>query len=193
MFLAGLALMASTLGGMRRTHRQSLAQQEVMLRGQRGQESAAASQTPEGWQFLASQLVADALNEPVAIDAEAGFLDVVAHPYLKFTLLTHDAIAQSGREIIFTTNPGLMKRVKLIGRGDRIIDVTRRSASTHADVGSLWRVALSQRHHENVVPPASAHWYVVARAAPRHSSRRSLPGNHDPRARMPRVPEARHT
>ncbi|MEO6061815.1 MAG: vWA domain-containing protein [Thermoflexales bacterium] len=192
-FLVSLALMASALGGMRRTNRLSLAEQEVMLRSQRGHEANLGLQPSEGWQRIASQLVADALNEPMAINGEAGFLDVVAQPYLKFTLLTRDGIAHGGREIIFTTNPGLMKRVKLIQHGDRIIDLTRRSASAHADAGLLWRAALNQRGHESVVPPTSAHWYVVARAATRYSSRRGLPGSLDPRARRPKAPQVNHS
>ena len=175
--LATVAGMLSALGGIRRSYRQSLAQQDVMLRGRRVQETLNTMQSDQGWQTVASQLVADALNEPTAIDGDAGFLDVVSHPYLKFTVLTRDGIGYDGREVVFTTNPGLMKKLKLIRRGDRIMDITRRSASAHADAGLLWRAALAQRNQENVVPPSAAHWYVVAAAKPRHSSKRGLPGS----------------
>jgi hypothetical protein len=113
------------------------------------------------------------------VDGDAGILDVIVHPYLKFTILIRDGLAGSGREIVFTTDPGLLRKLKLIRRGDKVVDVSKRSRAAHADAGLLWRAALAERNHEPVTPPMVAHWYLVARAAPRHSSRRSLPGTLD--------------
>ena len=164
-------LLAVIVSGFRRAYQRSISQQSRALRDEREKELAQQLQSAHGWQQVAEQIVADALREAVSVDGDAGILDVAAEPSPKFTILLRDK-----REVVFTTSPRLMKKVKLIRRGDRVVDVTARSLSNHIDAGILWYYMLATRNLARVTPPSSAHWYVVVRqAGAKVVSTRSLP------------------
>lgn len=184
LLLLSQAALALALRGTQRVYRQALAQQAAAVHAQRALEASPALETPAGWEPIASQLVADALDEPVSIDTEAGFLDVVTEPYLKFTLLRNGGGVPEAREIVFTTAPDMLRKIHLIRPGDRVADVSRQSEEAHLDVWMLWRAALASRSLAPVVPPSNVRWYVIARRAPRTSARRSLPGSQEPAARL---------
>lgn len=110
------------------------------------------------WQMLAEQMVADALGETISIDESVGILEAKVEPNPRFSLVTRD-----GRTIIFTTDIRLLRKAKIIRRGDRVVDISARSPATHANVGVLWHQVLAIRNMWHVTPPSKAHWFVVER------------------------------
>ena len=110
------------------------------------------------WQTLAEQMVADALGETISIDESVGILEAKAEPNPRFSLVTRD-----GRTIIFTTDVRLLRKAKIIRRGDRVVDISARSPADHANAGVLWHQVLAIRNMWHVTPPSRAHWYVVGR------------------------------
>ncbi len=118
------------------------------------------------WQMTAEQIVADALGETVSIDETTGILDANAEPNPRFSVVTRD-----GRTIIFTTDPRLLRRAKIIRHGDRVIDITSRSTQSHAGAGDLWRQVVTIRNMWHYTPPSRAHWYVAVRSRTKKNSK----------------------
>lgn len=110
------------------------------------------------WQTLAEQMVADALGETISIDESVGILEAKAEPNPRFSLVTRD-----GRIIIFTTDVRLLRKAKIIRRGDRVVDISARSPVNHANAGVLWHQVLAIRNMWHVTPPSRSHWFVVER------------------------------
>ena len=157
--LISLLLLAGAVGGIKRATYQSLAQQDRALRDQRARDVGFQLESGYGWQVIASQIVADALRVNIAIDGDAGILHAAADPSPRFTIVTHD-----WREVIFTTDVSFLRKAKLVKRGDRVIDVSALSQSSHTDAGMLWRYVVATRNLVYVTPPASAHWHIVIRS-----------------------------
>lgn len=122
----------------------------------------------EDWQQLAGRVIADTLRQTVAIDKNAGILNAIAEPYPRFSVVTHDR-----RAIMFTTNPGFLRRAHLIHWDNRVIDVTTRSSVNHNLVRVLWQHLCATRNLHSVLPPDSTHWYIVVKTADNRPHRRN--------------------
>jgi hypothetical protein len=157
-FLLSQLLLAVVLVGLRRTLKQSVYRQDAQVSLERTRDLSAMLQLPQGWQTIAEKLMADALHENIALATDRGILDVETERSLRFTLMTRD-----GRTVTFTTNPKLMKKIKLIRRGDMVVNISKLSATNHAEVGILWQAILAQRSIPRVTPPTTTPWYVVVR------------------------------
>lgn len=166
--IAGLAgvlllsqlLISGVLRGMRRSYDRSFKSQEMMLADQRRQELVMQLQAPIGWCRLAEQLAADALAAPVSIDETAGILDASSQPSPKFTLAGRD-----GREFVFTVNPDLLKKQRLMSREDTLVKLSRVSPTSRMDVSMLWEYVMASRRLGRVTPPRQAEWYLIVRPA----------------------------
>lgn len=164
--IAGLAgvlllsqlLISGVLRAMRRSYDKSFKSQEVLIADQRKQDLTLRLQAPTGWHRLAEQLAADALTEPVSIDEDAGILDASSQPAPKFTVASRD-----GREFIFTIDPNLMKKQRLIDRQDKVLKLSKVSPTSIMDVAMLWEFVMTSRRLWRVTPPRQAEWYLVVR------------------------------
>lgn len=164
--LAGLAgvlllsqlLISGVLRAMRRSYDKSFKSQELLLIDQRKQDLSLRLQAPGGWHRVAEQLAADALAEPVAIDEEAGILDAGSQPAPKFTFASRD-----GREFIFTIDPDLLKKQRLIDRQDKVLKLSKTSSTSATDVTMLWEYVMASRRLWRVTPPRQSEWYLVVR------------------------------
>jgi hypothetical protein len=64
-----------------------------------------------------------------------------------------------------------MKKMHLIERGNKVVDISRLSRTSHLDAELLWTHVLDRRNLPHVAVPANVHWYIVMRAvAPRGRS-----------------------
>lgn len=164
--LAGIAvvlllsqlMVTGVLRSMRRAYDRSFKRQEVMLSEQRVNDLSMRMHTQNGWHRLAEQLVADALSAPASIDEQAGILDASSLPAPKFTLASSDGSAYT-----FTTHPNLMKQQRLIGRGDKVMKLSRVSPTSVMDAALLWEFVMTSRRLWRVTPPRNAEWYLVVR------------------------------
>jgi hypothetical protein len=155
-----LLLSARVMSGMRYSYQTTMAQQDKVLRDQYARELSQQFQSNHGWPAVAGQIVADALRETVSINGDAGILDITVRPSPRFTLITRD-----GREVVFTTDPRVMRKVKLIRRGDRVVDVSALSPTSRTEAAMLWEYVLGAHNMSHAAAPSSAHWYVVVRSA----------------------------
>ncbi len=153
------------LGGMNKTFQQQVARQDAQLAIQHNRDTAMRMQLPNGWQQIAERLVADALLETVSIDEESGILDASTYPSPKFTVVSRD-----GREFVFTIDPKAMKKMKLLKKGDRIIEVTNLSPTARMDVQTLWDFVVNTRNMWTATPPNRATWFVIVRTSNRRPS-----------------------
>ncbi len=153
------------LGGMNKTFQQQVARQDAQLAIQHNRDTAMRMQLPNGWQQIAERLVADALLETVSIDEESGIIDASTYPSPKFTIVSRD-----GREFVFTIDPKAMKKMKLLKKGDRIIEVTNLSPTARMDVQTLWDFVVNTRNMWTATPPNRATWYVIVRISNRRPS-----------------------
>lgn len=151
-------LISGVLGGMRRAYDKSFKSQELLLTEQRKQDVAMRLQAPNGWHRMAEQLAADALAESVSIDEEAGILDASSQPAPKFTLASRD-----GREFIFTVDPDLLKKQRLIDRRDKVLKLSKASATGATDAAMLWEYVMASRRLWRVTPPRNLEWFLVVR------------------------------
>ena len=161
--LAGILLLSQfvlvlVLVSQRRILNQIVRRQDAHVSAVLAHDLVATLQLPQSWQTIAEKLTADALGENIALATDRGILDVATERSLRFTLMTRD-----GRTVTFTTNPRLMKRIKLIRRGDKVVNVSRLSAADHVEVNLLWQAILTQRSMPRVTPPSTTPWYVVVR------------------------------
>jgi len=153
-----LLLIAGTLRAMHRSYKNTFKNQEELLTDQRKQDLAMRLQTPGGWCRIAEQLAADTLAEPVSIDEEAGILDACSQPAPKFTLASRD-----GREFIFTIDPDLLKKQRLINRHDKVLRLSKASPSCAMDLAMLWEFVMVTRQLWRVTPPRHSNWYLIVR------------------------------
>lgn len=163
--LVSVVIIRGGLGGMNKTFQQQVARQDAQLAIQHNRESAMRMQLPNGWQQIAERLVADALLETVSIDDEAGIIDASTYPAPKFTV-----VARDGREFVFTIDPKTMKKMKLLKKGDRIIEITSLSPTAQMDVQTLWDFVVNTRNMWTATPPGRATWYVIVREGNRRAS-----------------------
>ena len=160
--LLGYLLLGGSLRGIKRVYQSSLAKQDAALGDQHTRELAVRLQMQQGWQQIAEQLIADAVSEIISVDGDAGVLDATATPTPKFTVVSRD-----GREFIFTVNPKILKKMRLVKPGDKIVNITNISATSRMDVQALWDYIVRSRNMWSATPPSKAEWYVVVRQANR--------------------------
>ncbi len=153
-------MVSSVLRGVRKTYQKSLDSQNMIMVEERSRNVAMRLQDDNGWQVVAEQLVADALSEPIAIDSDAGILDATTEPAPRFTVAGRD-----GREFTFTIDPNMLKKQRLLQRGDKVLKVSSISPRSHADVSMLWEYVLHTRRLWRVTPPSTVEWYVAVRGA----------------------------
>ena len=163
--LLSVFIIRGGLGGMNKTFQQQVARQDAQLAIQHNRDTAMRMQLPNGWQQIAERLVADALLETVSIDEESGIIDASTYPAPKFTVVSRD-----GREFVFTIDPKSMKKMKLLKKGDRIIEVTSLSPTARMDVQTLWDFVVNTRNMWTATPPHRATWYVIVRVSNRRPS-----------------------
>jgi hypothetical protein len=157
--LGSLLVVAGALRDLRFTYQQANPPHDDVLNSRPGFDTNVHNLAAKGWQDVAAQVVADALQQTVSVDSAVGILDASAEPCPKYTLKTCD-----GHEITFTTNVRMLRQMKLVHRRDKVVDVSALSSTRHADAGMLWRFALAARGQTNVASPAWAHWYIVVRS-----------------------------
>jgi hypothetical protein len=168
-------LLAGMVRSLRLSYQRANAQQDTVLQQRPGYDAGLQELARHGWQDVAAQLVADALQQPIAIDSAEGIIDATGDPCPKFTIFTCD-----GREVLFATDLRLLRQLKLVRRGDQVIDVSALSQTRHADTGMLWRYAMAERGQTNVAAPSIAHWFLAVRkpgarsAGRRTATRRNL-------------------
>ncbi len=150
----------NALNGIRKVFNKSVELQDMIVKAWHVREVNAQLTAEAGWKPVVDQLVADAMQESMSIDSSAGILDLTTEPSPKFTLLTRD-----GRQVVFTTDPWAMKKMHLIQRGDKVIDISALSRVTHLDAGLLWMCMQDKRNLPHVAIPANAHWFIVMRAS----------------------------
>jgi hypothetical protein len=160
--LLGYLLLGGSLRGIKHVYQSSLAKQDAALGDQHTRELAVRLQMQQGWQQIAEQLIADAVSEIISVDGDAGVLDATATPTPKFTVVSRD-----GREFIFTVNPKILKKMRLVKPGDKIVNITHVSATSRMDVQALWDYIVRSRNMWSATPPSKAEWYVVVRQANR--------------------------
>ena len=151
-------LLVFALRGLRKAFQQTSDQQDLVTHSRPGFETNLKEQATQGWQDVAAQVTADALHQTIAVDRTAGILDSTAVPCPRFTIITSD-----GREVIYTTDPRMLRQMKLIRRQDQVVDVSAISKTRHVDAGMLWHYAMVEHGRDSAFPPSSAHWYVVVR------------------------------
>jgi hypothetical protein len=156
--LLGYLLLGGSLRGIKNVYQSSLAKQDAALGDQHTRELAVRLQMQQGWQQIAEQLIADAVSEIISVDGDAGVLDATATPTPKFTVVSRD-----GREFIFTVNPKILKKMRLVRPGDKIVNITNVSATSRMDVQALWDYIVRSRNMWSATPPSKAEWYVVVR------------------------------
>ena len=83
-------------------------------------------------------------------------------PRPKFTLASRD-----GREFIFTIDPDLLKKQRLLQRGDKVVKLSRKSPHNQADMMMLWEYVQQTRRLWRLTPPANADWYIAVRGTAR--------------------------
>jgi hypothetical protein len=154
------AIQVGTLSGMKQVYGKSVELQDMIVKAWHVREVNNQLASTAGWKAIADQIVANATQEAVSFDAEEGVLDIATEPSPKFTLLLRD-----GRQVVFTTNPKSMRRMHLIQRSDRVIDVSAISRVSHMDAGLLWSYVQDKRNMTQTAIPLRAHWYIVIRAA----------------------------
>lgn len=169
--LLGYLLLGGSLRGIKHVYQVSLAKQDAALSDQHTRELAVRLQMQQGWQQIAEQLIADAVSEIISVDGDAGVLDATATPTPKFTVVSRD-----GREFIFTVNPKILKKMRLVKPGDKIINITNVSATSRMDVQALWDYIVRSRNMWSATPPSKAEWYVVVRQSNRGVSQYKLGG-----------------
>jgi hypothetical protein len=168
--LGSQVLVANRLRDLRVAYLNANPQQDDILNNRIGFDTNLHNLTAKGWQDVAAQVVADALQQTVSIDSSVGILDASSDPCPKYSLITCD-----GREIIFTTSLRTLRQMKLVRRHDRVVDVSALSGSRHADANMLWHYALAQRGQVSVASPSWAHWYIVVReSGARYSGMRAM-------------------
>jgi hypothetical protein len=152
---------------IQRVYLRSISRQDVAQRDQQSKDIANQLEVAGGWQLVAGQVVADILHKPVSIDEGAGILNAVAEPSPRFSIVTLDR-----HEIMFTTSPGFVRKARLIRGGDRIIDITARSAVNHTSIRMLWQHICATRGMLQVMPPETAHWHMAVRFADNRPERK---------------------
>ena len=75
--------------------------------------------------------------------------------------------SRDGREFIFTIDPELLKKQRLLQRGDKVVKLSRRSPHNHADMMMLWEYVMQSRRLWRLTPPANADWYIAVRGTAR--------------------------
>ena len=152
---------------IQRVYQRSLGQHEVVQQEQHTKDVASRLESPEGWQLVAGEVAADVLHKAVSIDEGAGILNAISEPSPRFSVVTLDR-----QEIMFTTNPGFVRKAHLVRSGDRIVDVTAHSTMSHTSLRMLWQYICTTRGMLHVTPPDSAHWFIVVRFADNRPTRK---------------------
>ena len=144
---------------VRQVTMKSVAQQNDRLHDEQLKALSDILRAPDGWQRIAGQILADALNRNVSVDESFGILNVSSEPAPRFTVVTRDF-----RVVIFTTGLRTARKARMIRKGDRVVDVTRRSLSSHTGASMLWQHATVERNMNQLSPPSAAHWYIIAQS-----------------------------
>ncbi|MCL4505282.1 MAG: hypothetical protein M1434_12175 [Chloroflexi bacterium] len=152
-----LALLALVV--IRLIYLKSVPQQNLRLDDEKIKALGDLLLTPNGWQTVAGQIVADALNENISVDEDFGILNAANEPAPRFTVVTRDR-----RVVMFTTGLAFARKARMIRKGDRVVDITRRSVTSHAGAGLLWQHAATVRNMDQLTPPSFAHWYIIAQS-----------------------------
>ena len=111
----------------------------------------------EGWLVVASQLIADALAEPVAIRLDAGLLDVSCSPAPRFAV---SGIA--GQRFFFTIKPELLQQRKHISRRSNWIALENLGPMASVEVQALWNELMHMSGMATqVFAPRDTEWFLV--------------------------------
>lgn len=146
------------LDGIRKLHERG-SEWELMARAESQRASLAEQLSqPQGWAALASQLIADALQQTVALNvSEAGVMDVSAMPAPRFTVCAVD-----GRRFTFTVSPGVLRQHGLLSRHVSTINLSLSNTALATDAQLLWDAL---QHTSKTTPrmavPRQMNWHLV--------------------------------
>jgi len=111
----------------------------------------------EGWLAVASQLIADALAEPVAISLDAGLLDVSCSPAPRFAVS-----GINGQRFFFTVKSALLQQRRLISCRARWIALENLGPMASVEVQALWNELMCMSGMAaQVFAPRDAQWFIV--------------------------------
>ena len=111
----------------------------------------------EGWLTVASQLIADALAEPVAIRQDAGLLDVSCSPAPRFAVC-----GIAGQRFFFTIKPALLQQLKHISRRSRSIALENLGPMASVEVQALWSELMCiSGMAAQVFTPRDTVWFLI--------------------------------
>ncbi|MCL5998672.1 MAG: hypothetical protein M1546_21830 [Chloroflexi bacterium] len=136
----------------------------------------------EGWLPVASQLIADALAEPVSISLSTPLLDVSSSPAPRFVIPGTDA-----RRYYFTIHPKLLKRHGLVTCRARLIVLRDIGPEASIEAQAIWDELIhSASPAGQMFIPRGSEWFMLVEE-PRVASKSvwasliravSLPGSH---------------
>jgi hypothetical protein len=152
------------LDSIRKLHeRECVWEQMTRAEGRRACLAEQLSQ-PQGWATVASQLIADALQQTVALNVtEAGVMDVSAMPVPRFTVCAVD-----GRRFTFTVSPGALRQHGLLPRHVSMINLSWPSAMLATDAQLLWdALQRTSKVVSHTAVPRQMNWHLVVTQAER--------------------------
>jgi hypothetical protein len=164
--VVALMSVARAIRGFERTYRRQTSLELERLQARavevRRRELSAVLSNPDGWRRVLDQLLAEALDTTARVGRE-GVLDVSTAPTPRFTVAGED-----GRLLVFTSSPGALRRVGLLGRKEQAISL---DAALHpaarVEVQAVWE-HLATRWLRGSAPvlPRQAEWFLVVREQP---------------------------
>jgi hypothetical protein len=132
--------------------------------------SAAGHTQAERWQPLVSQLIADALGEPVSIDRDAHVLNLSPIPAPHFTVPD-----VTSRRFIFTTDPKRLRQERQVTRTAVAVPLSHIRLTAPAEALAVWdELSRTAGYASRVFIPRDAEWYVLIEEPRRASSLRGL-------------------
>ena len=151
--LVGNLQLGSALSALRRQQRQA-ADWSAQAEAQRQRALVEQRLTEVGPNAFAAQLVSDALRESLGSELFVVGLSPSPAPHIVFE--------GAGRRMIFTVNPGALRRARLIKRWAASVPLAEGGALANLEAQVLWehmvaRAALAERP----VAPRNAEWYLV--------------------------------
>jgi len=151
--LVGNLQLGGAISALRRQQRQA-ANWSAQAEAQRQRTLIEQRLAEVGPNAFAAQLVSDVLRESLGTELFVVGLSPSPAPHIIFE--------GAGRRLVFTVNPGALKRAKLIGRWAISMPLAEGGALANLEAQLLWeqmvaRAALAERP----VVPRNAEWYLV--------------------------------
>lgn len=152
------------IDGIRRLHERAGEWEHMAHAESRRAGLAEQLSQPQGWSAVASQLVADALQQTVSLNVtEYGVMDVSAMPAPRFTVCAVD-----GRRFTFTVNPSALRQHGLLPKHVSTINLSLRNAALATDAQLLWdALQRTSKTTPHMAVPRQMNWHLVMTQAER--------------------------